>query len=205
MKLSILFTPLILAATTLGQATVIDLPQFGASLQHGETFTFKVTRPVSNILALLSIIPHETISGFLQASIQTSTEVGYAIGIAPCSSGNCIDPGSRFGQILYNGPFRPQRDGNPGPGPYQNFTLTIPTSESIPTGLAQINTARLHMIGVSAYAHIVRLRVLTDSLGGSCRYYGNQECTNPDRLIFWHMVERPRCSISSDRQLINNA
>ncbi|KAH6912985.1 hypothetical protein BKA70DRAFT_1184384 [Coprinopsis sp. MPI-PUGE-AT-0042] len=124
-KLSVLLAPLLLVASALGQSTFISVPQPGTSLSSGDTFTVQIQRPAAGMMA--------------------STEVGFAIGIVSCSRSSSCPPGdSLFGQVLYNGPYRPQRYEAAPVQPYQNFTLTLP---ELPKGLAQINTVRLHMIG----------------------------------------------------------
>jgi hypothetical protein len=84
-------------------------------------------------------------------SHQGSIEVGYAIGLYPCGTSPCPPPDQAVGRFIYNGPYRPQLHELPGK-PYQNFTLTIPPVDEFPKGVAQINTIRLHAIGVRALA-----------------------------------------------------
>ena len=51
-----------------------------------------------------------------------------------------------MGTILYNGPFNPQYHETYLP-PYENFTVTVPSSN--PTGTALIGVAHATLVGVS--------------------------------------------------------
>ena len=75
-----------------------------------------------------------------------SIEVGYAVGLVSCDPG-CPPPDTRVGLVLYNHPFHPERHEDGGGYFYENITLAIPPE--FPKGVAQINTVRLHMIGVN--------------------------------------------------------
>lgn len=76
-----------------------------------------------------------------------SIEVGLAIGIIGCPEDNGCPGTSQMGTVLYTGPFEPEN--HPGtPGAYQNFTLTVPSSDG-PVGDSRIGVARTFLIGVS--------------------------------------------------------
>lgn len=72
-----------------------------------------------------------------------SEEVALVIGAFRCT-GSCPGAAEVLGSILYSGPYNPQLY-NDAYEPYQNFTVTIPSSYS---GLLQLGVARFYLLGV---------------------------------------------------------
>lgn len=69
------------------------------------------------------------------------------IGFASCGSAPCHSATDLLGDILYNGSFNPVYHETSLP-PYQNFTVTVPSSAT--KGKGQINVAHFSLIGVSS-------------------------------------------------------
>ncbi|KAF9031443.1 hypothetical protein BJ165DRAFT_1306002, partial [Panaeolus papilionaceus] len=113
--------------TIWAQASHIGLPLDGTTVKQGKKFVVQVIRP---------------------NSIQGSIEAGLVIGLLPCqwftTDPQCPPPSAQIGSILFNGKFSPQFHEIPGQ-PYQNFTVTVPAE--FPLGVAQLATARFHLIG----------------------------------------------------------
>lgn len=108
------------------QGSFIRIPSPGATVIAGQNTTVQIVRP---------------------DSIEGSQEVGIAIGLVNCPTSPCPPPSSQMGRILYTGPFNPLLHEIPGKA-YQNFSVYIPTvAEGDETGTAQIQVARLHLIG----------------------------------------------------------
>ncbi|TEB28426.1 hypothetical protein FA13DRAFT_1815793 [Coprinellus micaceus] len=129
-SLSSLFVPLACVASALAQASVIQLPASGASIANGAPFTVQVAKPLSH---------------------QGSREAGFVIALLPCyNNGVCPPPTQELGRILYNGPYTPTLQDQPG-RPYQNFEFTMPPADEIQKGPAQLATVRLHLFGATAY------------------------------------------------------
>ncbi|KAF8218118.1 hypothetical protein K438DRAFT_1952957 [Mycena galopus ATCC 62051] len=132
------------ATAALAQGTDIGAPADGATVKAGSNITVEIDRP-------------DTLTG--------STEVAVIIGFESCVELNfCPPPSSLMGTILYNGPFDPEfhTDVTPGKPPYQNFTVTIPSSA--PAGAAQLNLAHFSLVGASLYpfleTHNITLNVV---------------------------------------------
>lgn len=69
-----------------------------------------------------------------------------AIGFASCGSGSCRPADEIMGTVVYNGKFDPVYHEAYLP-PYQNFTVTVPSSFS--AGNGQVNVAHATLVGVS--------------------------------------------------------
>ena len=81
----------------------------------------------------------------MQNSLSPSTEVAVVIGFSSCASTPCRSAEDILGTILYNGPFKPVYHETNLP-PYENFTVTLPSSAA--KGKGQINVAHASLIGV---------------------------------------------------------
>ncbi|KAJ6461470.1 hypothetical protein C8R45DRAFT_1108694 [Mycena sanguinolenta] len=103
------------ATTAFSQAISIQSPADGATVKAGSSLTVEVIQP---------------------SSIGNFVEVALAIGLGAPNIGPGI--GS---EILYNGPFNPQLQGNEF---LQNFTVTVPPRT--PAGLMSLNVAHFFMI-----------------------------------------------------------
>jgi len=123
MKVLYLLAAPLLACSVLAQRSFITFPADGSTVVAGRRTVVQVTRP---------------------NSLQGSVEVGLVIGLQVCQSGTCAPPNQQIGTVLFNGQYSPKLHEQPG-RPYQNFTVTIPSS--FPKGKAQLATARLHLIG----------------------------------------------------------
>ncbi|KAJ7130883.1 hypothetical protein C8R46DRAFT_1235882 [Mycena filopes] len=127
--LNILTTFCLYAANVLAQRSFIGSPAPGATVHFGSQLTVQVVRP---------------------NSLQSSTEVGIAIGLLACPTSQeavCPAPTSQLGRVLFTGQFAPTV--HPGNSIYENFTLTVPSADSFggATGRAQLAVVRLHLIG----------------------------------------------------------
>jgi len=124
------------------QASFIRIPSAGAVITAGQNITVQIVRP---------------------NSIEGSQEVGLAIGLVNCPTSPCPTPAEEMGRVLYAGSFNPQLHEIPGE-PYQNFSVYIPTvAEGDSTGTAQIQVARLHLIGAGP-SPILELNNVTVSI-----------------------------------------
>ncbi|KAJ6453939.1 hypothetical protein C8R45DRAFT_1112204 [Mycena sanguinolenta] len=104
------------ATTASSQAISIQSPADGATVKAGSSLTVEV-------------IQHSSLGNFV--------EVALAIGLGAPNR----DIGSGIGSdILYNGPFNPQIQGN---NFLQNFTVTVP--QNTPAGLMSLNVAHFFM------------------------------------------------------------
>ena len=104
-------------------------------------------------VCIRSLRPNQLIS-VLQDFLSSSKEVSVAIGINPCSPSSCLPPSEILGRPLYSGPYHPRYDSDkPFLQPYQNFSVTIPTT--IPKGRANIGVAHFTLVGV----HLVQLYI----------------------------------------------
>ncbi|KAJ5368711.1 uncharacterized protein N7496_008471 [Penicillium cataractarum] len=121
------------AGVALAQNAGIGLPTAGQQLSKGSDIVVQVQRP---------------------NSLTGSTEMAVAIGISSCATQACASPDEFMGTILYNGPFKPEYHESPTP-PYQNFTVTVPSSFT--AGNAQINVAHATLIGASQYPFLEAL------------------------------------------------
>ncbi|KAF5348504.1 hypothetical protein D9756_009644 [Leucocoprinus leucothites] len=107
------------------QSVMIGAPPAGAQLTVGQSTVVEIITP--NFLS-------------------SSKEVSVAIGITSCASGFCPSPSDTLGNLLYSGPYNPQRvPGDPFLQPNQNFTVTIPGH--LPKGPATIGVAHFALIG----------------------------------------------------------
>ena len=90
-------------------------------------------------------------SRYLQNGLSSVVEVGMVIGLVQCQQDPCRPPSDQLGSIVFNGQFFPRFHGTSSPYPYDNFTVTVPTSwrPSFGTKKAQLATVRLSLIGVS--------------------------------------------------------
>ncbi|KAJ7653161.1 hypothetical protein DFH06DRAFT_1204857 [Mycena polygramma] len=124
----------ILATTAYAQSVAIGAPADGTTVQPGSNITVEIDRP-------------DTLSG--------STEVAVVIGFWVCGESPasvCPPPSDVLGSILYNGPYDPQFRNNgtpPNKPPYQNFTVTIPSTAQ--SGKAQLGVAHLSLIGAGQF------------------------------------------------------
>ena len=143
--LSLFVSVLLFLNLVYAQGGSIGYPPPGTTVQLGQQLTVQLVRPVciSSCLPLQWTLRLTT----PQLSHQGSREAGLVIGITACPSAQCPSPSQEIGQILYNGPFNPALQEQPG-RPYQNFTITVP-SDDYYRGTLQIATARFHLIGVS--------------------------------------------------------
>ncbi|KAF8628184.1 hypothetical protein AX15_004050 [Amanita polypyramis BW_CC] len=116
-----------LATVCFGQGAVIGYPPAGKHIRAGKPFTVQLERP---------------------DTLTPSTEIAVVISVASCGQRACLPPSDILGLTLYNGSFNPQfhTDVTPGAPPYQNFTVTIPTSFT--KGAAQLNIAHFTLVGV---------------------------------------------------------
>ncbi|KAJ7134909.1 hypothetical protein C8R44DRAFT_609820 [Mycena epipterygia] len=114
-------------ATVWAQSSHIGFPLPGATLHFNTNITVQIVRP---------------------NSIEGSIEVGIAIGLLSCPTSQeatCPPPGAQLGVILFVGRFNPTI--HPMAKFYENFTVTIPSSDLLSVGRAQLGVARLHLIG----------------------------------------------------------
>ncbi|KAH9480687.1 hypothetical protein JR316_0007287 [Psilocybe cubensis] len=107
------------------QRSFLGGPPEGTTIHPGKHFTVQLIRP---------------------NSIEGSTEVGLVIGLLSCAAhpAGCPTPDTQLGSILFNGDFKPTIHEIAGQ-PYENFTVTVPSG--FPSGIAQLSTARFHLIG----------------------------------------------------------
>ncbi|KAF5348506.1 hypothetical protein D9756_009646 [Leucocoprinus leucothites] len=116
-----------LAAVVSAQNVMIGAPSNGAQLTAGESTVVQIKLP---------------------PSLTSVTQVSVVIGIAPCFSNFCPPPSDQMGNLLYSGPYDPQRDPNSGSIViYQNFTVTIPSH--IPEGPAVLGVAHFYLLGAA--------------------------------------------------------
>ncbi|KAF8218124.1 hypothetical protein K438DRAFT_1796340 [Mycena galopus ATCC 62051] len=118
------------ATAALAQGTDIGAPADGATVRAGSNITVEIDRP-------------DTLTGSIEGAV--------VIGFESCVGINsCFPPSEAMGAILYNGPYAPEfhTDVTPGKPPYQNFTVTIPSSA--PAGVAQLNLAHFSLVGAVA-------------------------------------------------------
>ncbi|KAJ7244432.1 hypothetical protein B0H12DRAFT_1054872 [Mycena haematopus] len=128
---SLALSTLLFATAALAQSVDIGAPADGSTVLHGSNITVEIDRP-------------DTLTG--------STEVAIVIGFWHCGSAAsvCPPPSDVLGTILYNGPYDPEfRTGGGSKPPYQNFTVTIP-STALP-GKAQLGVAHLSLVGAGQY------------------------------------------------------
>ncbi|KAG2075690.1 hypothetical protein BDR04DRAFT_990401, partial [Suillus decipiens] len=124
-------------AAALAQTIELGYPQNGDNLYPGQELVVQVIRPISMA---------ETI------------QVGIALGISPCVNGSCPDPAYELYSVLYAGPWTPDIY-TPGiDGPYQNFTVTIPSD--LAKGPAIFTLTHLCIIGV-VWAPLLEFRNAT--------------------------------------------
>ena len=104
-----------------------------------------------------------------QNSLSPSTEVGIAITLHQCS-GTCDTSGNVLGEVLYSGAWNPQY-GKPSEAagvPYQNFTLTVPSSYS---GDATLFLVHTNLIGVSSECfHVLVIESRGADLNCACLF-----------------------------------
>ncbi|KAJ5225439.1 hypothetical protein N7468_006664 [Penicillium chermesinum] len=108
-----------LAGAAVAQSVGISAPPSNAKVSAGSDITVKVSKP---------------------NSLSSSEEIGIAIAIGNIDK----DPSEVFGDVLYHGPYDPVYHESTQ-APYQNFTITIPSSQA--KGAARINVAHAALIG----------------------------------------------------------
>ncbi|KAI5119275.1 hypothetical protein M0805_008056 [Coniferiporia weirii] len=117
-----------IVAATLAQGISIAEPSVGKNITAGQKTTVSVMKP-------------DTLTG--------STEIGVSIALQHCSQTPCEDASEDLGEILYAGPFNPQRASDNEGQPMQNFTVTIPAG--FPTGPAVISVPHANLVGAGPY------------------------------------------------------
>ncbi|KAF7377901.1 hypothetical protein MSAN_00213800 [Mycena sanguinolenta] len=144
--LSSLALSTVFAATALAQSVGIGAPPDGTTVSAGSNITVEIDRP---------------------PTLTPSTEVAIIIGFLSCGgfASSCPPPSEILGTILYNGPYDPEFSSSGGGvnhRPYQNFTVTIPSSAS--PGKAQLGVAHVALVGAGQYpfleTHNITLNVV---------------------------------------------
>ncbi|KAF9010805.1 hypothetical protein BDQ17DRAFT_1346968 [Cyathus striatus] len=128
-------------ATVLGQSVVIN-PVNGLVAHPNTPFTFELDRPVRssskfNIKCLTDLISLDfpvLLSGRCRCC---------RLPILPTPEG-CAN--GFFGDVLYNGVYRPVNDPNPQKHQNQNITVMIPDS---PTGFGRLTVTHFALVGAS--------------------------------------------------------
>ncbi|KAI0357359.1 hypothetical protein OH77DRAFT_1399218 [Trametes cingulata] len=132
-----LFTFAYLVLAALGQRIAIGAPAEWSVIQPGSNITVEVDRPM-------------TLTG--------SQEVAVAIGLWPCAgygeaaNRTCaeVDVTQVLGNVMYSGPYEPKLQ--PGQEaikpPYQNFTITVPSTFT--DGQVSLGVAHFSLIGAGA-------------------------------------------------------
>ncbi|PPQ70469.1 hypothetical protein CVT26_013916 [Gymnopilus dilepis] len=111
-------------STASGQFISIAYPADGAVVPANSQITVEINRP----------------------DFATSgREVALVLGLNPsCPNSQCVPPSQNMGDIMYDGPFTPQRVASlPQKGPHQNFTITVGGP-----GLVQLNAFHVGLLGV---------------------------------------------------------
>ncbi|KAJ3776256.1 hypothetical protein EV361DRAFT_920194 [Lentinula raphanica] len=128
--LSSLFSLVAIATAVVAQSANIGAPPDMTQVAAGSSFTVMIERPDSQ---------------------DPSIEVAVVIGLLSCASTPCNGPSEDLGSvILYNGPFHPQfvqGPGIPNLPPYENFTITVPSS--FEKGNAQLGVAHVFLEGLA--------------------------------------------------------
>ncbi|KAF8442064.1 hypothetical protein L210DRAFT_3398358 [Boletus edulis BED1] len=127
-----LFALSLFATATFAQNAALGLPMFNQTVNPGSDLIVQVQRP---------------------NSLTGSEEVAVVIGLQSCSNRPCTPPSDFLGNILYNGPFKPQYHEQYLP-PYQNFTVQIPSTAS---GTALIGVAHITLVGAGLYPYLETL------------------------------------------------
>ncbi|KAJ5645374.1 hypothetical protein N7507_011385 [Penicillium longicatenatum] len=122
-----LFSLAAFAGLALAQNAHIGLPKAGQTVAAGSDVIVQVQRP---------------------NSLTNSEEMAVAIGFASCGSGGCHPADEVMGTVVYNGKFNPVYHETYLP-PYQNFTVTVPSS--FKAGNAQVNVAHATLVGAGLY------------------------------------------------------
>ncbi|KAJ5384834.1 hypothetical protein N7517_002745 [Penicillium concentricum] len=127
------FSIVLFVAVAIAQRAAIGLPAEDQRINSGKEVVVQVQRP---------------------NSLSPSKEMGIAIGLSSCKSSPCREADEVLGTVLYNGPFNPQYHESSLP-PYENFTVTMPTSATL--GRSQINVAHAALIGAGPSAFLESL------------------------------------------------
>ncbi|KAG2068948.1 hypothetical protein BDR04DRAFT_1102343 [Suillus decipiens] len=114
-------------AVTLAQTIKLGYPQNGDNFCPGQQLDARVIQPVS---------------------MADCIQVGIALGIKSCVNGSCPDPADGLGSVLYAGPWTPDTHTIGIDGPYQNFTVTIPSY--LAEGLAIFTLTHLCLLGADS-------------------------------------------------------
>jgi len=132
MKLLQATATLIFAASAMAQSINIATPIPEEALTIGKSFTVEIDQPDS-------LGPAESVS--------------VVIGLQNCGSTACpsVDGDDILGEILFAGPYNPQRHENFKP-PYQNFTFTLDANAQ--SGNAVIHVAHLFLSGAGPMANL---------------------------------------------------
>ncbi|KAF5317566.1 hypothetical protein D9619_013213 [Psilocybe cf. subviscida] len=126
-SLTAAFSSLLLAVSAVAQTIQIGAAPKDMSVIHpGEKLLVEVDRP---------------------NSLSGSTEVAIVIALNSCHNTTCVSPPDAIlGNILYNGPYKPQFHSDAvGKPPHQNFTVTVPST--IEKGNAQLVVYHVALIG----------------------------------------------------------
>ncbi|KAJ5923597.1 hypothetical protein N7454_008842 [Penicillium verhagenii] len=121
------------AGLALAQNAVIGLPTADQTVAPGSDIVVQVQRP---------------------NSLTGSEEMAVAIGLVSCPSGTCQPASNIMGSIVYNGLFNPVYHEAYLP-PYENFTVTVPSSFA--AGQAQVNVAHATLVGAGPYPDLETL------------------------------------------------
>ncbi|KAH9949818.1 hypothetical protein B0H21DRAFT_726143 [Amylocystis lapponica] len=121
-----------LAASTFAQNIAIGAPAEFTNITAGSNITVQVNKPVAQ---------------------QASTDVAIVIALDTCvghPNDECAsyDVTQVLGPILYKGPFSPEEhnvEGQPWNPPYQNFTVTVPST--MRSGQASLTVSHFVLIG----------------------------------------------------------
>ncbi|KAF8844282.1 hypothetical protein BDN67DRAFT_978187 [Paxillus ammoniavirescens] len=124
-------------------------------LNYGISIALFVSTALAQGITIVSPVPGSTVTSGSSITIRVGTNIfienletiGIAIGLQSCPNGSgCSTADQGIGTILYTGPFNPLL----GPeyyGPYQDFTVTIPSST--PAGQANLAAADFYLVGAS--------------------------------------------------------
>ncbi|OSD07596.1 hypothetical protein PYCCODRAFT_1463824 [Trametes coccinea BRFM310] len=117
-----------LAVAALGQRIAIGAPADLTTVHPGQNITVEVDRPMT---------------------LSSSQEVAIVIGFWNCNGHPCsdMDVTEVMGNVVYSGPYNPklQEGQEAEKPPYQNFTVTVPST--FEDGQASLNVAHFSLIG----------------------------------------------------------
>lgn len=166
-----LATFLLFLTSTHAQSIDIGPPLPGTIVTPGQNITVEVDKPVRSASALRFYFYFgAAIDCVLQNSLTGSDDVAIVIAMRSCATlptGSCadFDVSQALGIILYQGPYTPAYQNVSGQGykpPYQNFTVTVPSS--LEAGEAVLSVTHLVLTGVSIWTCLTDCSSITDGL-----------------------------------------